>query len=97
MEIWYSEVTDARSVRIRFVYSLISSVVCFLPLAWLSASIPLTVTMAVVFSYVSVVELIMDCWRLRHRDAPIATERRLRLLAALPALTAVPLALFLLR
>jgi hypothetical protein len=95
MNIWRCELTDARSIRIRFVLSLLWSFPLLVGIWWNDKSGRTAAILAVVFCYMSVVEVVLDHWRLRHPDAPKQTERRLRLLGALPAILGSLLAVIL--
>lgn len=86
MNIWRCELTDARSIRIRFVLSLLWSFPLLVGIWWYDRSVTTAAILAVVFCYMSVVELVLDRWRLKHPDAAMQAERRLRLLGVLPAI-----------
>jgi hypothetical protein len=93
MNIWHCEMTDARSVRIRFVLSLVWSLPLLVGFWWLDQSAALVAILAVVFCYMSIVGVVIDRWRLEYPDAPKETERRLRLLWVLPAILGLPAAI----
>jgi hypothetical protein len=95
MNVWRCELADARSIRIRFGRSLVSSLVFLFAFSFLFRSWRVVVILAFVYLYMSVLGVFLDRWRLCHPDAPMETERRLRLLAVLPVIAGIPVAIFL--
>src|SRR5262245_21925127 len=95
MNIWHYDLSDSRSVRLRFVLSLVHSFVVLLGSWLLTRSVALIVLLAVTFCYWSTVSMIIDRWRLSHPDAPRGRERFLRLLAIQPVLLGIPVTIHL--
>jgi hypothetical protein len=93
MNIWRCELTDTRSIRIRFVISLLWSLPLLVGFWWFDRSVAMVATLTGVFCYMSVVEVVMDRWRLEHPYAPKEDERRLRSLWVLPAILGLPVAI----
>jgi undecaprenyl pyrophosphate phosphatase UppP len=76
----------------------------FVSLAWslpwlggvwlLERSITMVAILAVVFLYWSAIGVAIEFWRGSHPDAPKERAQRLRLLAILPVLVGIPVALY---
>jgi len=79
MNIFTMRVTDERSVWLRFAFSVVSSVAVFAGFCFLERSWRMRGLIAGILSIWSVIELMLDKWRLRNPDASRERERQLRL------------------
>jgi len=83
MSFWHYKLTDTRSARIRLILSLVWSlpwVVVF----WLVEQRPaLVLIFAGALCYMSVLEFVIDHWRMRHPDVPAEALFKKRLPAVL--------------
>ena len=82
MNIWHTPLTDARSVRIRLLLSLAWSFPLLFGIWLWHHSFALVMLLAVAMCYMSAVQFFLDRWRLRNPNAPLATERWIRGVAA---------------
>jgi len=97
MNIFTLRVTDAKSLRIRFAFSLVSSVVilvgvCFIERTWRVRGLA-----AAALIVWSIMELLLDKWRLRNPEASQQRERQLRLRCVVALMIGMFAAVFLVR
>jgi len=97
MNIFTLRVTDERSVWLRFLFSVVSSLaiiagVCFFEPSWRMRGL-----IAGAFAVWSVMELLLDKWRLHNPGASQVRERQLRLRCVVALMIAMMVAVFLIR
>jgi hypothetical protein len=95
MNFWRTELTDSRSIRIRFFLFLLRSLPWLVIFWLLNRRISQVAILAVVYFSLGILEVVSDYPRLKHPDTPISDERIWRVPAIILMLVGIFFAVFL--
>src|ERR1041385_1373362 len=96
MSMWRCDLTDSRSIRIRFALFLLQSIPTLVIVWLITRSSLLLLVLSGASCYLSVLEFFLDHWRLKHSDASARELFRFRLPWVILLVGCVPVLILLL-